>query len=121
MLFNQPSREAATQSRAPRLSPQAGRLLNAIAVFALISAATAVMMLCPCDSVGMHDHYAISLVALAFLLGGTAAYLLYRHLQPDFGITKFLRAFSAIAIVGVAFYLELSAAMEFVSWLARPR
>lgn len=91
------------------------------AIFALISAATAVMLLCPCDSVGIHDHYAISLLALAALFGIAAAVLLYRRMKSDTGITGFLRAVIAMAVVGVSIYIELFAAMEVVAWLARPR
>jgi predicted membrane channel-forming protein YqfA (hemolysin III family) len=48
-------------------SPRKRHWLDYALIFCLISASTAVMMLCPCDMVGIHDHYAISLVALAAL------------------------------------------------------
>jgi peptidoglycan/LPS O-acetylase OafA/YrhL len=120
MLFNQPNRVAVPESHASLLHARTKRWISSIAVFVLISAATAVMMLCPCDSVGIRDHYAISLVAIAFLLGIAAAYLIYRRMRNDSGITGFLRAVIAIAFVAFAVYLELFAAMEVVSWLARP-
>jgi drug/metabolite transporter superfamily protein YnfA len=91
------------------------------AIFCLISASTAVMMLCPCDVVGIHRHYAVSLVALAFLFGIAAAYLVYRRMRRDSGITPFLRAVIALAIVGVSVYAELFVAMEIVAWMAGGR
>ena len=77
------------------------------------------MMLCPCDIVGLHYHYALLLVGLAFLFGMAAAYLVYRRIDRDSGITGFLRAVIALAIVGVGVYAELFAAMEIVAWMAR--
>ncbi len=120
MLFSQPNPAAATESSAASLTARTKRLLSYIAIFALISASTAVMMLCPCDSVGIHDRRAISLVALAALFGIAAACLIYRRMQRDSGATGFLRAFAAIVIVGFAVYAELFVAMEVVAWLARP-
>lgn len=89
-------------------------------IFLLISAATAVMMLCPCDIVGLHRHYAVFLVALASLFGITAAWLVYRQMSRDSGMTAFLRAVIALALVAVSVYVELFAAMEVVAWRARP-
>jgi len=79
------------------------------------------MMLCPCDMVGIHDHYAISLVALAALFAIAAAYLVYRSMRRDQGITEFIKAVIALAIVGVGVYVELFAAMEIVAWMASRR
>lgn len=93
--------------------------LNWALIFCLISAATAAMMLCPCDVVGIHNHPAISLVALAGLFGISATYLVYRSMMRDSGITGFLRAVIALAIVGVSVYAELFLAMEIVAWMAR--
>lgn len=95
------------------------RWLNYALIFCLISAATALMMLCPCDIVGIHDQYAISQVACAAFFGIAAAYLIYRHMSRDSGITDFLRAVIALAIVGVSVYAELCLAMETVAWMAR--
>lgn len=91
------------------------RWISYASIFCLISASTAVMMLCPCDVVGIRDHYAISLVALAALFGIAAAYLVYRRLRPDSGTTAFLRAVIALAIVGACVYAELFFAMEIVA------
>jgi hypothetical protein len=104
----------------PPASPKK-RWLSYLLIFGLISAATAVMMLCPCDTVGIHDYNAISLVALATLFGIAAASLLYRRLTSDSGITGFLRAVIALAIVGVSVVIELSVAMEAVARMANPR
>ncbi len=76
------------------------------------------MMLCPCDTVGIHDHKAISLVALAAVLAIAAAYLVYRLMARDSGIIPFLRALIALAIVGVGVSVELFVAMEMVAWMA---
>jgi len=94
------------------------RWLSYASIFCLISASTAVMMLCPCDVVGIHRHYAISLMALAFLFGIAAAYLIYRCMRRDSGITPFLRGVIALAIVGVSVYAELFLAMQIVAWMA---
>jgi len=79
------------------------------------------MMLCPCDIVGIHSHYALSLVALAALFGIAAAYLVYRRMRRESGITEFLRAVIALAIVGVSVYVELFVAVEIVAWMASPQ
>ena len=76
------------------------------------------MMLCPCDIVSVHDHYAISLVVLASIFGIAAAYLLSRRISRDSGITGFLRMVIALAIAGVSIYLELFLVMKIVSWMA---
>ncbi len=118
MLFDQPN---PVQSNKSRIMPGAGLLLDYVAIVALMSASTAVMMLCPCDSVGIRDHYAISLVALAVLFGLAAAFLVYRRMRHDSGITPLLRAVIAIAIAAFGVFVELFAAMQVVAWLARTR
>lgn len=99
-------------------SSQRKRWLSYAAIFCLTSASTYVMMLCPCDIVGMHHHYAISLVALAILFGSAAASLIYRRMKRDSGTTAFLRAVIALVIAGVSVYLELFVAMEIVARMA---
>lgn len=76
------------------------------------------MMLCPCDVVTIHDHYAISLVTLASALTIAAACLLYRRMSRDSGLTAFLRAVIALAIAGVSVYLELSVSLGILAWTA---
>jgi hypothetical protein len=90
-------------------------------IFGLTTAATAVMMLCPCDTVGIHDYHAISLVGVATLFGIAAACVLYRRMSRDSGITGFLRAVIALAIVGVSVYAELFLAMGIVARMASLR
>jgi len=102
-------------------TPWKKRWLSYALIFSLMSAATAVMMLCPCDKVGIHDYNAISLVALATLFGIAAAYVLYRRMSRDSGITGFLRAVIALVIVGVSVYVELLLAMEIVARMASRR
>ncbi len=101
----------------PQPSPKK-RWLSYASIFCLISASTAVMTFCPCDIVGMHHHYAIFLLALASLFGIAAAYLVYRHIARDSGITPILRALLALAIVGLSVYLELFLTMEIIAWMA---
>ena len=106
---------------APPPAPPKNRWAGNVAVFFLVSASTAAMMVCPCDVVGIHDHFAISMVALASLFGIAAACLVYRRMSRDSGLTGFLRAVIALAIVGVCVLVELFAAMEIVAWMARWR
>ncbi len=94
------------------------RWLSYAQIFGLTLAATAVMMLCPCDTVGIHDYKAISLVAFAALFAMAAAYLVFRRMRRDSGTTGFLRAVIALAIVGVSVYAELLIAMEIVARMA---
>jgi len=113
MIFNlQPSKLPVSRKK---------RWLSYALIFGLISASTGTMMLCPCDMVGIHDYNAISLVALASLFGFAAAFVLYRRMSRDSGITGFLRAVVALVIVGVSVSVELFLAQEIVAWLARPR
>ena len=76
------------------------------------------MMLCPCDTVGIHDHKAMSLVALAAVFAIAAAYLVYRRMNRDSGITGFLRAVIALAIVAGSVYVEFLIAMKVVALMA---
>jgi hypothetical protein len=110
------SLQQSDQSRSQRK-----RWLSYALTFGLTTAATAVMMLCPCDTVGIHDYNAISLVALASLFGFAAAFVLYRRMSRDSGITGFMRAVIALAVVGVSVYAELFLAMEIVARMARSR
>lgn len=82
---------------------------------------TGVLLLCPCDCVTVHNHYAISLVALSVLIAATAIFCTYRHLKSDSGITGFLRAVIAVAVVGMGIFVELFLSMEAIAWLARSR
>lgn len=104
--------------RSEKSPPRQKRWLSYVLIFCLSSASTATMMLCPCDTVGIHDYNAISLVALAALFGVAAAYVLYRRMSRDSGITAFLRAVIALAVVGASVYVELFVAQEIVAWLA---
>jgi hypothetical protein len=97
------------------------RWLSYALIFGLTLAATTVMMLCPCDMVGIRDYNAISLVALAALFAIAAAYVLYRRLSRNSEITGFLRAVIALAIVGVSIYAELFVAMQIVARMASRR
>ena len=94
------------------------RWLSYALIFGLTLAATTVMMLCPCDTVGIHDHQAIFLVALAAVFAIAAACMAYRSMSHDSGITGFLRAVIALAIVGVGVYAELLIAMKVVARMA---
>jgi len=109
-----------SQEQDPKAA-RTNRWLGIASIFALITASTAVMMLCPCDAVGIHDYFAISHVALATLLAICAACLIYRRISRDSGITAFLRAFIALAIAGVCVFIELVVAMEATARMASPR
>jgi hypothetical protein len=91
------------------------RWISNALIFCHISAATAAMMICPCDVVGIHDYGAVSLVALAGLFSIAAAYLVFRRMKRDSGLTAFLRALIALVVVGASVYLELFLAMEIVA------
>ena len=101
--------------------PRQRRWQGGLAAFALISAATAVMMLCPCDVVGMHDYKAISLVGVAACFGIAAATLAHRTILRNLETTAFLRAVIAVAVVCVSVYAELFLAMEALAFMARKR
>ncbi|MFP5235452.1 MAG: hypothetical protein ACLGSD_06095 [Acidobacteriota bacterium] len=113
MLFSTPTPDA--------VSSRKRRWRGWVAAFALISAATAVMMLCPCDVVGMHDYKAISLVALAGSFGVAAAAIVHRSILRNLETTEFLRAVVALALVGIGIWIELFLAMEAVALIARVR
>ena len=121
MHLNQPDPSPAAAMPTSRLKPRTRLLLNLVAIFLLISASTASMMLCPCDLVSIHDHFSILLVAVAALFGIAAAWLIYRRMQRDSGTTPFLKACAAIAIVAIAVYAELFLTMQALAWMARPR
>jgi len=121
MLFDHTKTQPAPHEQNSQIPPRARTFLIYGAILALISASTASMMLCPCDSVGIRDHYAIALVAVAALFGLAASFLVFRRLRRDTGVTAFLRAVGAVVLVGLAVFAELSAAMYAVAWLARPR
>jgi hypothetical protein len=91
------------------------------AAFALTLAATAAMMLCPCDVVGIHDYKAIALVLFAACCAGAAATFTYRRLSLKSEMTPFLRAVVAVAIVGIGVYVELLLAVQAVALMSRRR
>lgn len=103
----------------PRSASAKERWLSYTLIFGLTVASTVVMMLCPCDTVGIHDYNAISLVTIATLIGIAAAYFIYRRMSRDSGITGFLRAVIALAIAGVSVFVELFLAQQITAWLAR--
>jgi len=121
MQFNQLNRPTDSHKPASIYEPRTAILVSWVAIVLFTFASTASMMLCPCDSVGLRNHHAISLVAVAMLLGLAAAWLIYRRMRRDTGATAFLRAFTAIVAAGVAIYAELFVAMQIVAWMARPR
>lgn len=118
-MLNTP--DPAPSFKSPPSRPTPRPLLNFIAIFALVSASTAALMLCPCDLVSIHDRYAISLVSFAVLFAIAAAWLIYRRLRRDSGTTVFFQVFISVAIAAVALYAELFVAMEAVAWMARRR
>ena len=87
------------------------------AIAALITASTGAILLCPCDCIG-RNRRAIFLVALSIALGLAAAFLVFRRMKENSGITQFLKAVSALAIVGASIYAELAVATEVIAWLA---
>jgi hypothetical protein len=112
-IFNSQEQDPAAARR--------NRWFSYLPIFGLTTASTAVMLLCPCDTVGIHDYHAISIVALAALLATAAAYLIYRRMSRDSGITAFLRAVIALAIAGVCVFTELVVAMEAIARMASAR
>ena len=97
----------------PRSRLWRGRAL----IFALVSASTAALLLCPCDCPGQNRH-AIFLIVISVLMGGGAAALVYRELRRRSDVTVFLKAVIAIAIVVVGVYAEFTVVMEAIAWLA---
>lgn len=95
------------------------RWVSNAAFLALTLAATAVMMLCTCDVVGIHDYGAISLVGVAAVFGIAAATVAYRRMSPESGRTGFFRAVIALAIAGISIFVELLLAQELVALMAR--
>jgi len=87
-------------------------------IFGLISASTAALLLCPCDCPGQNPH-AIFFIAISILIGGGAAVLVYREVRRRSDITAFLKTVIAIAVVIVGVYVEFTAAMDLIAWLAR--
>jgi hypothetical protein len=94
------------------------RWFNSALIFLLTLASTGSMMLCPCDTVSLRDHYAISLVAVAALFAIAATVVLYRRMSRDSGTTGFLRAVIALAIVGISVFVELFIAQAIVARMA---
>jgi hypothetical protein len=76
------------------------------------------VLLCPCDRPGGKPFAELLLVA-AFLLGIGAAILIYRELERRSGATGFMKGCGALVLTGAAIYLELTAAMDVIAWLAR--
>ena len=99
--------------------PASRRRSARAAIIVLTSAATGAFLLCPCDCVDQHDHYAILLVGLAALFSLAASVLVYRQMARDSGITGFLKAAIAAGFVVCCVYAELLLAMEGIAWLAR--
>jgi len=87
-------------------------------ILALTSAATAAMMLCPCDVVGLRDLHALAFVAIAALFTIAAAGAIYRTIIRDSTLTGFLRAVIALAIAGTSVLVELFLAQQITAWLA---
>src|SRR5271165_1384841 len=102
------SEDSATER--PRWRLWRGRVL----IFALITASTAALLICPCDDAGRNPH-AISLIALSILMGGGAAALVYREMRPRSDITAFLKAVIAVAIVIIGVYAEFAVAMDMIA------
>jgi hypothetical protein len=84
---------------------------------ALITASTSAILFCPCDCIGQSPK-AIILVSISIALGLAAAVLVFRRMHRDSGVTEFLKAVSALAIVGFGVYLEFIAASDIIKWLA---
>lgn len=91
---------------------------NRVLIFVLISASTAALLVCPCDTAGRNPH-SISLIALSILIGGVAALLIYLEMQRRSDITAFLKAFIAMGIVILGVYAEFAVAVQCIAWLAR--
>ncbi len=100
-------------------TPASRRWRARAAIFGLISAATGAFLLCPCDCVNVHDHYAMLLVGLAACFALAASVLVYRELGQATEITGFLRAAIAAGLVFSCVFAELLLAMEGIAWLAQ--
>jgi len=87
-------------------------------IFGLISASTAALLVCPCDTAGRNAH-AMLLIAISILIGGGAALLIFLEMRRRSDITAFLKAAIAIGIVIFAVYAEFAVAMDLIAWLAR--
>jgi hypothetical protein len=110
MLFN--SEDSSTPGSRKNI-----RLRYAL-TFALMTASTAALLLCPCDLPGRNPR-ALPLIVLSAVLGLAAAGFLYRLLQPYTGITILLRALYAGAIVAFGIYIEFDIAANLIAWMAR--
>ena len=88
--------------------------------FALISASTCILLLCPCDRPG-GSAYSIFLISLSGIFALGAAAVLYLRFRQDSGTTVFITAFKAAGIAALAVYVELRLAVLIVEWLARIR
>jgi hypothetical protein len=86
--------------------------------FGLVTISTAAILLCPCDLPGRNTR-AVALIVVSTLFSIAAVVLIYRRLQRYTGITAFLRAVYAAAIVALAVYLEFDLAIGIIAWLAR--
>lgn len=112
MLFD--PQDVARRATAGKL--WAGRAL----AFGMVTAATAVILLCPCDNPGRSSR-SIVLIALSAIFGCAAAFLIYRELQARNDITRFLKIVISLAIAAAAVYIEFTIATDVIEWLARPR
>jgi hypothetical protein len=119
MLFDSQVPAGNSESDGSQRTPRVRLWLSNAAIFALTAASTASFLLCPCDTVTLRDHHALSLVGLSFLLAIAAAVLVYRRMARNTGITGFLRGVIALAIVSVGVFVELFLAMEVIAWLAQ--
>jgi hypothetical protein len=112
------SQSSAPQPDEARVPTRARPWLNRVAILALISGSTCAVLLCPCDHPG-GQRFAELLLVAAFLLGIGAAILIYRELERRSNATGFMRGCGALVLTGAAIYLELTAAMDAIGWLAR--
>jgi hypothetical protein len=118
MLFESHVAEENSGGKGSRLGPRARLWLSNARIFALTTASTAVLLLCPCDRPGGSAR-AVLLVAVSTLLGLAAAALVYRRVQSIAGITEFLKVVIAIAVAGLCVYAEFEAAGDVIAWLAQ--
>ena len=90
------------------------------AVGGLVSASTFVLLLCPCDRPA-GSFYSVFLSSLSGFFALVAAGVLYVRLRKDKAATAFISAFEAVAMVAIAVYAELRAALYVIQWLALHR